>query len=254
MARELEPELRQLVEICGPSDWAEPTTMRLALSSLLTDGRRSRWRMRRRWLPRFGRLSALEQLMLVDAHLNRRCLPQIWLFRAGVVDACAEQPVQLPSWPMPWWPLNGVMAETGDTVLHLALLAQPWVVKQLLDWGADPRVANASGQTPLHLAAARALPNVVSVLLLHGARCAARNHDGYTPLQIALACHDYYAAMMLLGAGAASADVGCHLDALRRFAHLVGETRVTAILDAEALERALPEPGALRPASVRRRL
>ena len=91
-------------------------------------------------------------------------------------------------------------ADTGETPLHAALssrrAAQHWIVKVLLDGGADPNVAtNASietgafmrdvrtrGETPLHRAAAFASEDTVQLLLDTGARIDAKDSNGDPPL------------------------------------------------------------------------
>jgi len=91
-------------------------------------------------------------------------------------------------------------ADTGETPLHAAVsshrAAQHWVVKVLLDGGADPNVAtNASietgafmrdvrtrGETPLHRAAAFASEDTVQLLLDTGARIDAKDSNGDSPL------------------------------------------------------------------------
>ena len=90
--------------------------------------------------------------------------------------------------------------ESGETPLHAALsshrFAQPWVVKVLLDGGADPnRHTNPSAETgafmrdvrtrretPLHRAAAFAGEETIQLLLDAGAKIDAKDANGDSPL------------------------------------------------------------------------
>ena len=55
-----------------------------------------------------------------------------------------------------------------------------------LDHGADVNAFNASGQTPVHLAAARGADKIVKFLAERGAALEIRNKQGLTPLELAM--------------------------------------------------------------------
>lgn len=89
---------------------------------------------------------------------------------------------------------------TGETPLHAALSshrsAQHWVVKLLLEGGADPNVPTIAsavsgafmrdvrtrGETPLHRAAAFASEDTIQLLLNAGAKLDAKDANGDSPL------------------------------------------------------------------------
>jgi uncharacterized protein len=90
--------------------------------------------------------------------------------------------------------------DTGETPLHAALSshrpAQYWVVKVLLDAGADPNIstklsaesgafmrdARTRGETPLHRAAAFSSEETIQLLLDAGAKIDAKDMNGDSPL------------------------------------------------------------------------
>jgi ankyrin repeat protein len=59
------------------------------------------------------------------------------------------------------------------------------LVRLLLEWKAEPNVAQAGGWTPLHQAAAQGRLETASLLLAHGASPNAKTDDGRTPLEMA---------------------------------------------------------------------
>lgn len=61
------------------------------------------------------------------------------------------------------------------------------LLRLLLDWKADPNVAQAGGWTPLHQAAAHGRETAVKLLVEHGASLMAKSDDGRTPLEMARA-------------------------------------------------------------------
>lgn len=96
--------------------------------------------------------------------------------------------------------VNSVETETGEAPMHAALsshrASQQWVVKVLLDGGADPNIATkpgaesgafmrdarTRGETPLHRAAAFASEDTIQLLLDAGARIESRDANGDSPL------------------------------------------------------------------------
>lgn len=90
--------------------------------------------------------------------------------------------------------------DTGETPLHAALsshrAAQYWVVKVLLDAGADPNIstkhsaesgafmrdARTRGETPLHRAAAFSSGETIQLLLDAGAKVETKDMNGDSPL------------------------------------------------------------------------
>ncbi|BCT92302.1 hypothetical protein LYSHEL_13260 [Lysobacter helvus] len=79
---------------------------------------------------------------------------------------------------------------------------RPEAVMTLLANGADPRVADADGNTPLHHAARSSDPGVAALLRDAAAEVDAINHDGLTPLGIACAAGNWRLARFLLERGA----------------------------------------------------
>jgi len=70
--------------------------------------------------------------------------------------------------------------------LHSAATAGiPALVKLLLDHGANPDAAEASGYTPLHTAAGHGNREIIALLLAAGADNQRQNRDGQTPAGIA---------------------------------------------------------------------
>jgi ankyrin repeat protein len=72
----------------------------------------------------------------------------------------------------------------GRTWLH-AVVGDPAKVGLLLAHGADPKAADGSGRTPLHLAAAGGHAETCTLLLTAGADPGALDDCGRTPLDIA---------------------------------------------------------------------
>jgi len=79
---------------------------------------------------------------------------------------------------------------------------RPEAVMTLLANGADPRVADADGNTPLHHAARSSDPGVAALLRDAAADIDAINHDRWTPLGIACAAGNWRLARFLLERGA----------------------------------------------------
>jgi ankyrin repeat protein len=61
------------------------------------------------------------------------------------------------------------------------------LVKLLLEWDADPNVAQAGGWTPLHQAAAHGREEIAELLVGKGASLTTKSEDGRTPLEMARA-------------------------------------------------------------------
>lgn len=79
---------------------------------------------------------------------------------------------------------------------------RPEAVMTLLANGADPRVTDRDGNTPLHLAARSSDPGVAALLGDAAADLEARNQDGLTPLGVACAAGNWRLAKFLLERGA----------------------------------------------------
>lgn len=79
---------------------------------------------------------------------------------------------------------------------------RPEAVMTLLANGADPRAADADGNTPLHHAARSTDPGVAALLRDAAAEIDALNHDGQSPLAIACAAGNWRLARFLLERGA----------------------------------------------------
>jgi ankyrin repeat protein len=79
---------------------------------------------------------------------------------------------------------------------------RPEAVMTLLANGADPRVADADGNTPLHHAVRCAEPTVAALLLDAGAEVDVLNRDKLTPLGVACACANWPLVEFLLDRGA----------------------------------------------------
>lgn len=93
--------------------------------------------------------------------------------------------------------LTPLLAATRDS-WH----GRPEAVVTLLANGADPRIADAEGQTPLHHAARSTDAGVAAQLLDAGAAIDASDHHGQTPLAAACAAGNWRLARFLLERGA----------------------------------------------------
>jgi len=79
---------------------------------------------------------------------------------------------------------------------------RPEAVMTLLANGADPRIADSDGNTPLHHAARSSDPGVAALLRDAAGDIDAINRDGFTPLGIACAAGNWRLARFLLERGA----------------------------------------------------
>lgn len=85
---------------------------------------------------------------------------------------------------------------------------RPDAVTTLLANGADPRVADNEGNTPLHHAARSSDPGVVALLRDAAAELDALNQDGLTPLAVACMAGNWRLAKFLLERGAKPEPAG----------------------------------------------
>lgn len=92
---------------------------------------------------------------------------------------------------------------TGDTALHILAARRdtPWV-NYFLARGADPNIRNNKGETPLVVAAAIGYTEGVELLLASGARPDESNATGETPLMSAVHRRDLATVRALLKGGA----------------------------------------------------
>lgn len=92
---------------------------------------------------------------------------------------------------------------TGRTALHIVVERRdlPWL-NLLLNRGADPRMADRSGMTPLRLAAQVGFVDGAQALLARGANVNQATANGETALHIAVQRRDLAMIRMLVAAGA----------------------------------------------------
>ena len=113
-------------------------------------------------------------------------------YRAALVAAAAEGDAETLRALLATAPPSDVTPALARTFANLALSravanGHPDACVALLDapGGASHSAPNASGNTPLHVAAARGHGRVLAVLLARGACVSARNAEGKTPIALA---------------------------------------------------------------------
>ena len=193
-----------------------------------------------RWLAVYERLGWQDRVALIDAHLNRSGRPEVWVFRAGVIEWCEKHEVTPPRrWRRPQWPLNQTMPDSlGGTLLHAALRRGWVVVGQLLAWGADPNRCDAAGRTVLqvtveaHPVFGNRYPHLIDPLLAHGARWDVRDAQGATPLDVTLKHNSWDSALALIRGGACVEGWLPELNALWAFARQLGDEEGAAAVGA----------------------
>jgi ankyrin repeat protein len=144
--------------------------------------------------------------------------------------AYAEEILLLPASPLS---LEGTgygrefldaLLPSGQTLLDLAVEARhPAILRRLLDAGADPKVVNAAGDTPLITSCRGDFAIETGVLLEAGADPNYRTPDGWTALRCAAKDRNYAAVRILLMKGAVVADPEPWSAALDAFARTVAE-------------------------------
>lgn len=214
-----------------------------------------------RWLAVYEQLGWQDRVAVIDAHLNRSGRPEVWVFRAGVIEWCEKHEVTPPRrWRRPQWPLNQTMpGSAGGTLLHEALRRQWCVVGQLLDWGADPNRCDAAGRTVLqaavepHAVLADRYHHLIEPLLARGARWDVSDAHGATPLDVALKNNAWGSALALIRGGAGVQGWLRELNVLWAFARQLGDEEGAAAVGAlverqyhQAMPPAPPTPGGRR--------
>jgi len=88
----------------------------------------------------------------------------------------------------------------GQTPLHWAVLTDRLPFTSFwLEAGVSPAATNLAGQTALHIAAARGLPQQVTRLLAAHAPTTVRDTNGWTPLDAAIQARQTETIRLLLG-------------------------------------------------------
>lgn len=129
---------------------------------------------------------------------------------------------------------------TGRTALHIVIEGRdlPWT-NMLLGRGADPRIADRAGQTPLRLAAQVGFVDGAQALLARGANVNQSTANGVTALHIAVQRRDIAMVRLLMAAGA-DPDLPDNVAGKSARDYATEDRRTTAILaalDARATNR-----------------
>jgi len=78
------------------------------------------------------------------------------------------------------------MRKRDEALCYCCIAGTSFVVKKLLDYGANANVCDERGYAPLHYACIDGHVSNVRLLLDHGADVNVRNKDGQTPFSIVL--------------------------------------------------------------------
>jgi ankyrin repeat protein len=99
--------------------------------------------------------------------------------------------------------INYKEENTGSTLLiEASKISNNYIVKMLLDIGADPNLQNNSGNTPLLFACNKGKFNAVKLLLSNGADPNLQNNDGNSPITLAIRDNNIELIKLLLSNGA----------------------------------------------------
>ena len=115
--------------------------------------------------------------------------------------ACLEGHVAVAACLIKGGSLVTAADDDGTTALHIcaANSAMMPVVRRLLDAGADPSLADAEGDTPVHVAAAHDMIGILRLLIRKGGSVHVANARGNTPLLEALSAKNEVSASFLVG-------------------------------------------------------
>jgi ankyrin repeat protein len=99
--------------------------------------------------------------------------------------------------------INYKEENTGSTLLiEASKISNNYIVKMLLDIGADPNLQNNSGNTPLLFACSKGNFNAVRFLLSNGGDPNLQNNNGDTPIILAIRHNNIELIKLLLSNGA----------------------------------------------------
>lgn len=150
-------------------------------------------------LPKF----AFEDVLTVPANQLAVVVEDMvsWSQR-GTVQTASSPPHRMASSLVNSLPIGAATLRLHDAVAD----QKAWLVPQLVERGANASsvMDNATGETPLHRAAADGAADVGSALLAIGAPSAVRDRSGRTPLHVAAAQSQAPMVALLCAAGATS--------------------------------------------------